>query len=339
MKGGLSWDKLFARTKTVLTIHNIGYQGVFARAVLPDLDLEDLKDFLYQEDLTAGYVSFLKTGILYADMLTTVSKTYAKEIQTPELGMGLEGLLAARADHLVGIVNGVDYREWDPTADRFLPHRFRADDLAGKALDKAALFAELELSPGWRVPLLGIVSRLVAQKGLELLLDVLPVVLRERDVRVVVLGSGEDKYERYFRWLVTSFPGRVAFHAGFSEELAHKIEAASDIFLMPSRYEPCGLNQMYSLRYGTIPLVRKTGGLADTVEPFDPTGRRGSPDGTGFLFVDFNPEALYRQLLRALDQYQDEDSWRRVVRNAMSRDFSWDRQGKEYVDLYRRLVG
>jgi starch synthase len=329
-----AWDKLFADTRTVLTIHNIGYQGVFGADALRDLALENERRFLYQEDLHEGRINFLKTGVLYANALTTVSRTYAREIQGDEQGMGLQHLLRQRAEWLFGIVNGVDYGEWSPKKDPLIPERYSARDLRGKEACKRALCDEHGLEHDASAPLIGVVSRLTAQKGFELLPDILPVLLHRENLRLVVLGSGEERYENYFRWLAGAFPGKVAFRAGFDNVLAHWIEAGSDMFLMPSRYEPCGLNQMYSLRYGTVPIVRRTGGLADTVEPWDPeTGA-----GTGFLFDEFTPDALLVAIQRALSTWRDEASWQRLVQNGMARDFSWEHQADEYVALYRKLV-
>jgi starch synthase len=329
-----AWDKLFARTRTVLTIHNIGYQGVFGADKLRELGLEAEKRFLYQEDLNEGRINFLKTGVLYAHALTTVSKTYAREIQGDELGMGLQGLLRQRSENLFGIVNGVDYEVWNPRKDALIAERYSERDLRGKEACKRTLCEQLQLEYDARAPLIGCVSRLTAQKGFELLPDILPVLLHRADVRLVVLGSGEERYETYFNWLAGAFPKKVAFRAGFDDALAHGIEAGADMFLMPSRYEPCGLNQMYSLRYGTVPIVRRTGGLADTVIEWDAT--QGT--GTGFLFDAFTPEALFETVQRALATWRDEGAWQRLVQNGMVQDFSWEHQIEEYVELYRRLV-
>jgi starch synthase len=332
LKAAYAWDRLFERTRTVLTIHNIGYQGVFAAETLHELGLGAHAHLLHQEDLRAGKINFLKTGVIYADALTAVSETYAREIQTRDFGMGLQDLLRARADSVVGIVNGVDYAEWDPATDLKIPQRYSARDLGGKRICRERLLARMGLAPSATAPVFGIVSRLTGQKGIELLPEVLPALLR-RDVRLCVLGSGEERYEQWFHWLHAAFPGKASFWAGYDDELAHWIEAGSDFFLMPSLYEPCGLNQMYSLRYGTVPIVRRTGGLADTVEPFDPATKQG----TGFLFEEFEPAALQRAIGRALECYSDPDAWRAIVQNGMARDFSWERQGKRYVELYGRL--
>jgi starch synthase len=329
-----SWDRLFARTKSVLTLHNLAYQGVFSSQIVEELGLSGYSSMLFQEDLAAGRVSFLKTGLLYAHVLTTVSRTYAREIQTAEYGYGLEALLRARADHLVGIVNGVDYGEWNPESDPHLPHSFSAEKLEGKAEMKKALLEKTGLPAGKDAAVFGIVTRLTAQKGIDLLFDTLPEFLYHRDIRLVALGTGEERYESFLSWLQVSFPGKVWYYRGYSEELAHWIEAGADIFLMPSRFEPCGLNQMYSLRYGTPPIVRRTGGLADTVELWNPVSRKG----TGFLFDHFTPEGFRWALDYALNAFKDKAAWTALVKNGMARDFSWERQVTLYEELYRKLA-
>jgi starch synthase len=235
---------------------------------------------------------------------------------------------------LVGILNGVDYDEWSPEKDRFIPHRFSRRRLDGKRMNKLHLMRELGLPEAPEAPLLGIVSRLAHQKGFDLTFEVLPKLLATTDLRAIVLGSGEKRYEDFFDMLQRRFPQRVVYYRGYNDELAHLIEAGADMFLMPSRYEPCGLNQLFSLRYGTIPVVRATGGLRDSVQPFD--GANGQ--GTGFLFEEFDPRALAAALGQALSAYRDPDRWRLLIENAMSRDFSWDTQAARYVELYSRLV-
>lgn len=330
-----AWDRLFERTRTVLTIHNLPHQGVFPASVVDELGLANERRFLHQEDLAANRVSFLKTGLLYADELTTVSETYAREIQTPEQGAGLDPILRARADHLHGILNGVDYAEWDPATDPLIPQRYSSADLAGKAACKRALMERMGLAPGERAPLFGVVSRLWQQKGPELIAGAFRGdLLRHGDLRLAVLGSGDRRYEDMFTRLVAEFPGKVAFHRGFDNSLAHQIEAGSDLFLMPSLYEPAGLNQMYSLKYGTIPIVRRTGGLADTVRQYDPA----SGEGTGFLFDDFRPEALLGAVRHALEIHGDPKAWTRLVRNAMAEDFSWGRSVERYAALFEGLA-
>jgi len=328
------WDEMLRDTRTLLTIHNLGYQGVFSSETLPALGLGNHADSLHQGSLNEGRINFLETGILYANALNTVSETYANEIQTPEYGAGLDGLLRDRRGVLFGIVNGVDYADWNPVHDTLIPHPFSVDDRAGKALNKRALMARFGLEHAAHAPVIGIVSRLTEQKGFELLPDIMPAILRNHDMRFVVLGSGDQHLEDYFRWLEHSFPTQVGFHAGYDVALSHQIEAGADLFLMPSRYEPCGLNQMYSLKYGTVPIVRRTGGLADTVERFDPAANTG----TGFVFDDFTADALYHTIVHALDVWSDRAVWDGLVHRGMERDFSWDRQGQRYVELYDWLA-
>jgi starch synthase len=273
---------------------------------------------------------------MYANLVSTVSPTYAREILTPEFGMGLQDDLAARAaqGNLLGILNGVDYDDWDPRWDRWLTRHYGVYELEAKAALKKEFLARLKLRHGRGIMLLGLVSRFTAQKGLDLLFDALPTLLAQRDVCFVALGSGEERYEQFFVQLQRQFPKRVVFHRGYSDEMAHWIEAASDAFIMPSMYEPCGLNQMYSLRYGTVPIVRRTGGLADSVQLFDP--RAGT--GTGIVFNDYNSEAMSWALNTAVDLYREPATWRKIVTNAMAQDFSWERQGKLYVETYQKLA-
>ena len=335
LKTVYQWDRLFAHSKTVLTIHNIAYQGLFPADVVPNLGLEEHRHLLFQQDLEAGAVGFLKTGILYADVVTTVSRTYAREIQTEAFGMGLEGILQQRRRTVVGIVNGVDYELWNPELDPHIAQNFGLDDVAeGKAANRRDLLAQLGLPDDDAAPLLAIVSRLTAQKGFELTFEPLTQALRYLNVRLAVLGTGEGRYEDHFHWLQQTFPQKVCFYRGYNEALAHMIEASADIFLMPSRFEPCGLNQMYSLKYGTVPIVRKTGGLADTVQLFDPK----SGQGTGFVFEHFDSTGFAWALKTALSTYQKPELWERLRRNGMQQDFSWQRQGAEYERLYARLA-
>ena len=333
LKTVYAWDRLFHRTRSVLTIHNIGYQGMFPADIVPRLGLYGADHHLHQDDLKDGVVNFLKTGVLYADLITTVSPTYAREILGEDFGMGLNGLLQSRLATVKGILNGVDYHTWNPATDPLIPANYDIDDLSGKKTCKAVLQRELGLEEQPDRPLFGIVSRLVSQKGFELAEAVLPGVLERRDCSVVVLGSGEHRYEDFFHALQRHFPGRATFYRGFSEKLAHWIEAGADLFLMPSRYEPSGLNQMYSLKYGTVPIVRETGGLADSVRQID----EADGSGDGILFRDFNAEAFAWACHRGLDLYDDRALWRTVMRNGMGQDFSWDRQASVYIDLFRQL--
>jgi starch synthase len=317
-----------------MTIHNIGYQGIMAASAAPDLGLGRTSE-LDRDDLSHGIINALKTGIKFADRVSTVSPTYAREICDSPLGMGLQSALRSRPDEVVGILNGVDYREWDPRHDPYLAAHFGPENIRGKSTNKEALSAKLKLTIQKSAPLIGMVTRLAEQKGIDLLFDTLPALLQTREFGLVVLGSGEAKYETFFADLARRFAGRAAYASGFNEPLAHLIEAGSDILLMPSRYEPCGLNQMYSLRYGTIPIVRKTGGLADSVEHFDPN----TGSGTGCVFNDYDAPAVRWAIETAFGWYANPVSWRQLMRNAMRKDFSWSRQIGEYDSLYRSLLG
>jgi len=335
LKTRYAWDRLFENTRSVLTIHNIGYQGVFSADILPDLGLQHETDKLHQDDISHGMINFLKTGVLYADLLTTVSPNYAEEILDPEYGMGLQDILRQRRNSLVGILNGVDFNEWNPAADALIPHAYDSRRIAGKKKNKLALMKELDLDCSDDMPLIGMVTRLTGQKGLDLVEQVLPEMMQQRRFALAILGSGESHYEQFFSWLQNRYRDRVCFYRGFNNKLAHMIEAGSDMFLMPSLFEPCGLNQMYSLRYGTVPIVRRTGGLADSVQQFDPSSKKG----TGIVFNDYNASALGWAINFALDLYPEKTTWRKLVRNGMAMDYSWEKQGHLYVDLFYRLAG
>ena len=322
-------------TAAVFTIHNLAYQGLFAPHWMPALDLG--WDLYGLEGLEFwGRVSFVKGGINFSDVITTVSARYAKEVQTPEFGFGFEGILRRRADRLVGILNGIDADTWDPGKDPHLPQPFGPDALEGKRAAKQALLEAvgLPVSPATMDrPLVGMVSRLVSQKGLDLL-----AALSERipslDATWVLLGSGEAQYEDMWQGLALAHPDRIAARFGFDDRLAHLLEGGADIFLMPSRFEPCGLNQMYSLRYGTVPVVRATGGLDDTIVNWNPrTGR-----GTGFKFSDATPESLWTALGKALAAYGRPEEWRTLQRAGMLRDHSWDVSAREYVKVYEKAI-
>lgn len=327
-----AWDGLFARSRSVMSIHNIGYQGAFGSSTVYDIGGE-VRGMLAPSTAAGGEINWLREGVRHAHRVTTVSPTYAQEICTPLGGHGLDGDLRARHDGVVGILNGVDYSEWNPATDRYLKHRYTAGDLSGKAATKRWLLEWLNLHVGDTTPLLGIVSRLTVQKGFDLLFDTLPEILATRDLALVVLGSGEWRYEDFFTHLQHRFPERVVFHRGYHDELSHLIEAASDMFLMPSMYEPCGLNQMYSLKYGTVPIVRRTGGLADSVQMWDSSSRQG----TGIVFNDFDAGGVWWAIHTALDLYKDRDAWQQMVRNGMAQDFSWERQAREYEAMYQAL--
>ena len=271
---------------------------------------------------------------MYANAISTVSETYAQEIQTPEYGEGMQEMLRHRNDALFGIVNGVDYEEWSPENDPLIPYHFTPDDLEGKTKSKKHLLERLELPYDPDVPVFGIVSRLVHQKGFDLFYDIIDPFLRHVDLRLCVLGNGADEYEQFFQSLSTRYPEKVCFYRGYSNELAHLIEAGADIFLMPSRYEPCGLNQIYSLKYGTVPIVRRTGGLADTVQHFNPeTG-----EGNGFVFEHYNAQGLAWAIEQALSVWGDRNQWSNIMANGMAADWSWEHQIGKYLELYEWVV-
>jgi len=334
LRSAYAWDRLFQPTRSVLTVHNIGYQGIIGAALHDEVLHGSSLSMLDAADYAAGNINLLKTGLAHADRITTVSPTYARELRTAEYGMGMETLLRRRTDAIVGILNGVDYDEWDPRRDPYLPQHYGANQLGVKAELKNEFTQRVQLGSGPRTALVGIVSRLATQKGFDLLFESLPLLLQAREFNLVVLGTGEARYENFFIGLQRRFPHRVHFERRYSDELAHWIEAASDLFLMPSRYEPCGLNQMYSMRYGTVPIVRRTGGLADSVQHFDPdTG-----EGTGIVFNDYNAEAVTWALNTALDLYQNRNAWRRLMQNAMAQDYSWSRQVHGYIELYESML-
>jgi len=311
--------------KTILTIHNLGYQGQFPVAVLDDLGLPQR---LYAGGLMEFYggVNFLKAGLITSDRLTTVSRRYAQEIQTQAFGFGLDGILRARSNILIGILNGADYEHWDPAADPLIPAHYNRTDLSGKADCKRALLTEAGLADS-RVdrPLIGIVSRFASQKGFDLLMQI-PHEVAAENVSIVVLGSGDQRYEDFFRWYQSAYPDRVSLRIGYDEAFSHLIEAGSDMFLMPSRYEPCGLNQIYSMRYGTLPLVHATGGLDDTIDA-----------DTGFKFWGMTPGELLECIRAALRVYGT-PRWSEMMLSAMQRDFSWHAAARQYVAMYRTLL-
>ena len=316
---------------SVLTIHNLAFQGLYARELLPALELPE-RAWAMEGVEYYGHLSFLKAGLQFADAITTVSPTYAQEIQTTEAGMGLDGLLRYRASHLTGILNGIDTGQWNPADDSYLTASYAVDQLAGKAVNKAALRVEMGLVATKKMPLVGIVSRFTEQKGLDLVIDIAGE-LAALPVQLAVLGSGKREMETAFRTLATQWPGQFAVQIGFDEGLAHRIEAGADLFLMPSRFEPCGLNQMYSLHYGTPPIVRATGGLADTVIDAASTRR-----GNGFVFTQATPDALLATIRRAVTHWHNSPRWKTLQRRGMSADFSWHLPAQHYADLYQTLM-
>jgi starch synthase len=329
----LKADPFFSTVVSVFTIHNIGYQGVFP----PDkLSICGLPTSAFRPDGLEfwGNISLLKAGIVYSDAITTVSPRYSQEIQTPEYGMGMEGILHHRRASLYGILNGVDYRLWDPGQDAHIPHPYSLQEMGGKIRCKQALMEEMRLDSSLKDrPLLGMISRLSAQKGLDLLVQVLDDIL-DMDVGLAVLGSGDEKVQTAIAEAAQRHPGRVGLKIGFDEPLAHRIMAGADIFLIPSHYEPCGLTQMYGLKYGTVPVVRATGGLDDTIVPFD--ARTG--EGNGFKFGPYKAKAFLETVRQALALFNDGKTWKRLTANGMRADFSWDRSAQSYLDLYHTLL-
>ena len=328
----LRGDPTFFKSKIVQTIHNIGYQGNFPAELASEVGLDGRA--MHPEGAEFwGRLSFLKAGIVWADAITTVSPTYAREIQTPEFGYGMEGLLAVKGGRVVGILNGADYQEWNPAADPYIAAKYSAANLSGKAVAKKALLEEFGLAAVPARPLIGIVSRFAYQKGFDLLAPVVEQLMAERmadgkasDFALVALGSGEAAIEQSFRDLACAYPRHFAVQFGYDHALAHRIFAGSSLFLMPSRYEPCGLGQIYALRYGTVPIVRATGGLDDTVDP-----------EIGFKFYEHTPEALLGSIRAAFDAWKDQKRWQQLMLRGMRKDFSWDASALEYQKLYRSL--
>jgi starch synthase len=332
-----TWDRFMSplsHTASVLTIHNIGYQGVYHAGVMNYLGV-GWEHFTGDKFEDHGKINLLKAGVHFADAITTVSPTHAKEVLTPAGGKGLAPYLNNRATDFCGILNGCDYEHWNPAADSLIPSQYTPDDLSGKAICKAALQERYGLEINSRTPLFGIVSRFAPQKGFSLLMDALPRVLNTMVVQLVVLGNGNHQTEDFFNWLGRNYPGRVGVYIGFNVELSHLIEAGSDFFLMPSRYEPCGLNQMYSLKYGTLPIVHATGGLDDTVQNYDE--KTGA--GTGFKFWADTSAALYNTIGWANATWYDRPRHIAKLREqAMAQDFSWIKSAARYVEVYQRAI-
>jgi starch synthase len=333
LKTTLQHEAAFAPVASLLTIHNIAYQGLFPPEVMEFLELPPQT---YSPDGIEFYgrVNYLKAGIVYADLINTVSRRYSQEIQTAEWGGGLDGILRYRAPDVYGIRNGIDEREWNPATDKLIAARYCATDLSGKQTCKLDLLGAFGLPLDlMRVPLIGVISRLVDQKGLDLVESAIHRMLA-LDLGLVVLGTGEARYEAFLREIRERYPAKVGVRIGFDNTLAHKIEAGSDIFLMASHFEPCGLNQMYSLKYGTVPVVRAIGGLDDTIAPYDPA----RDDGNGFKFDRYDAEALLATLQQALATYRDRAAWQRLMRRGMQADFSWAKSAQEYVALYAKAL-
>ncbi|MGH7492421.1 MAG: glycogen synthase GlgA [bacterium] len=325
------WDGLFQRSASVLSIHNVGYQGRFGADMLDYAGLTRDKYHLGGPYEFYNSFSFLKSGLVYAEMITTVSPTYAQEIQTAAYGAGMENVLRSRAPDLVGILNGIDTQEWGPRTDRFISHHFDENNLAAKLKNKQELLSRTHLPFDENTPVFGMITRLTEQKGLELIASAFDEIM-QWPIQLFVLGSGAQKYEDFLRWATQTYPEKVAIHTGFNNELAHGITAGCDLFLMPSRYEPCGLNQMYSLNYGTVPVVRRTGGLADTVHDDD----EFHGEGNGFSFHDFTAHALLTSMQRALGRFPQREIWQDIMRRGMLADFSWKNSARQYLEVYER---
>ncbi|MBS3918945.1 MAG: glycogen synthase GlgA [Deltaproteobacteria bacterium] len=326
-------DPFFERTATVFTIHNIAYQGLFKKE---KLSLTGLPPEMYNPEGIEFWerINLMKAGIVYADAINTVSQKYSDEIQTPEYGYGLEGILRKRRKDLYGILNGVDYQDWDPSHDSHLIARYDLNNPAGKRECKKDLLKEFGLPPALeKVPLLGMISRLADQKGFDLLAEIIDELFTF-DIGFVLLGTGEQKYHDLFSRITKKYPQKAGIRIAYDDRLAHKIEAGADLFLMPSKYEPCGLNQIYSLKYGTIPVVRATGGLDDTITHYDPSAGTGN----GFKFARYDSKDFLNQIKAAMSLYAQPEQWTKLIRNAMASDFSWQRSAEAYLQLYRKAI-
>lgn len=326
-------DPFYQNTRTVFTVHNMAYQGIFPKSCFTKTGLP--QHVLTEQGIESnGKINLLKAGLVYSDAITTVSEKYAEEIQSSqEYGCGLENVLRQRTNNLTGILNGIDYLVWDPAVDQAIPHKYDFKSLDLKLDNKKALFRSVKLPFLETIPVVGMVSRLAEQKGFDILMEVFDEMM-ELPLQFIILGVGDKRYQDFFVRAQRKYPDKVAARLVFDEELAHLIEAGSDMFLMPSRFEPCGLNQMYSLKYGTIPIVRATGGLEDTVENFvAATGK-----GTGFKFSNYAGKDLLEAVARAVNCFADQSMWRRMIKNGMSKDFSWESSAKKYVQLYRKLA-
>jgi len=327
-------DPFFARTATVYTIHNLAYQGIFGYRVLEIAGIAEY-GFMYHPEMAdlTEVVDFMARGIAFADVINTVSERYAQEILTPEFGEKLDPLLRDRRDRLSGILNGIDYTAMNPATDKYIAQSFDINNLKKRIQNKLALQREAKLKEDAVIPLIGIISRLTDQKGFDILGDVIDHLL-DLDLQFVVLGTGDPHYHEMFSRIAQAYPGKAAVFLTFNAELAQKIYAGTDMFLMPSRFEPCGLGQMIAMRYGSVPIVRATGGLADTVKDFDVRTK----EGNGFSFVRYDRWALFATIVRALENYKHLDTWRRLQAKGMAEDFSWDASARKYVDLYHRAL-
>ncbi|MEW6412411.1 MAG: glycogen synthase GlgA [Candidatus Zixiibacteriota bacterium] len=326
-------EPFFTGVKTVLTIHNLAFQGTFEADRFKSIGLPESHFYPTGPFEFYGKSNFLKAGIIYADKITTVSRRYAEEIQSSEMGCGLDGVLRQRSDDLIGIVNGVDYSVWSPSRDKKIPYTYYPANLSGKRMNKVELLNRLGLPVRDGTPLIGIISRLSDQKGFDLIAEIAAAIF-SMDVQMVVLGSGDAKYHELFESLEKQYPDRVKACLKFDDDLAHWIEAGADMFLMPSRFEPCGLNQMYSLKYGTVPIVREVGGLADTVQNYDAS----TSEGNGFVFKDYSSGQLLATIKRATETYRRKRVWTKIMKAGMQLDYSWDNVAGKYIELFTKLT-
>ncbi len=331
LKTNYEQNQSFNQTKTVFTIHNLGYQGLFNAETFYDIGVPE-KYFSLQGLEFYGKVNFLKAGLMFADKLTTVSPTYAKEIQTKQFGFGLEGVLSTRQKDLSGILNGIDYSIWDPAKDEFIESNYDVHNFANKTEIKKRLYTELGLNLINGSPLIGFVGRLALQKGVELIIEAIKSVIN--NAGFVILGTGEEKYHQLLSELKSQFPNNISLNLAFNDSLAHQIYAGSDIFLMPSQYEPCGLGQMIAFKYGTIPIGFKTGGLADTIIDYSLDSQKGN----GFLFDNYNVNSFVAKLKEAIQLYEQKDKWQNLIMRVMGLDFSWQNSAQKYLKLYSELL-
>jgi starch synthase len=326
-------EEQFTQFKTLFTIHNLAYQGEFPKSSFYKTGLPE--EYNSEKGLEIyDKINFMKSGLVFADVINTVSKTYAEEIRKDdELGAGLKNVLAKRKNDLYGIVNGIDMRVWNPEKDKLLPKKFSSKNLDGKIENKKELTKKFGFEFNESIPVIGIITRLFDAKGVDLISDSFKELMK-LNIQMVLLGTGDRKYHTFFDKMAEKYRDKFACYLGFNDELAHLIEGGADLFLMPSRYEPCGLNQMYSLMYGTVPVVRETGGLADTVSRFD----EKTGEGNGFVFKKYDSASLLKELKRALTFYEDRKTWVKIMRNGMKSDFSWTSSAKKYVDLYKTVL-
>jgi starch synthase len=326
-------DEVFNKFKTLFTIHNLAYQGIFPKSGFHKTGLPEELDSEKGIEIY-GKLNYLKSGLLYSDVINTVSETYANEIRSDEeLGAGLKPLLAKRKNDLYGIVNGIDTRLWNPEKDKIIPHKYSIKDLSGKEENKKELSAKFGFTYNPKTPIIGLITRLYDEKGIDLLSEAFPELMK-MNVQIILLGTGDRKYHNFFDKMARKYPEKFACYLGFNDELAHLIEGGADIYMMPSKYEPCGLNQMYSLMYGTVPFVRETGGLADTVIRFN----EKTEEGNGFVFKAYDSAAMLKELNRALKVYHDKKLWQKIMKNGMRSDFSWDSSAKKYIELYKTIL-